>query len=230
MHCIDFNQAYTDLACIFVPLIAIFFSSFRKGFYIARKCKEAQENATAPSIPPSYTRPTGLYLACYGVLYRKKITRKIRGHIHWLHYGFFFGLVVFPGCLVLIMKWQFSFFLRRIFYVVVLLGIAITAHADAWKQQVVPMVGVTNYAREACLKFKAGDKVQYRFESKHEVNFDIHYHPENETKFKERKDAVKQLAGEFTSEASQHYCFTWKNKHELDTEWSITLHYLAVPK
>lgn len=128
------------------------------------------------------------------------------------------------------MKSQLTFFARRTFYSFALLGMSVITNAAEWQQQVVPMVGVTNYMREACIKFTAGDTVQYRFESEHEVNFDIHYHPDSGTQFKERKDAVMQIASEFKSETTQPYCFTWKNKHELDKEWSITLHYLVVPK
>lgn len=102
--------------------------------------------------------------------------------------------------------------------------------ADEWQQQAVPMVGVQNYMREQCIKFNSGDVVQYRFESEYEVNFDIHYHPDSGTLFKERKDAVKELSGEFTSEAAQAYCFTWRNKTEIDKEWEITLHYQVVRK
>jgi hypothetical protein len=128
------------------------------------------------------------------------------------------------------MKSHPRFFLRRTFYFFMLLGMPVIANANEWQQQAVPMVGVANYMREVCMKFDAGDVVQYRFESEHEVNFDIHYHPDSGTLFKERKDAVTQLAGEFTSEASQPYCFTWKNKSELDQEWNIALHYLVKRK
>jgi hypothetical protein len=126
------------------------------------------------------------------------------------------------------MTTRFHFFLRRFFILSTLCST--TAFASEWQQQTVPMVGVTNYMREACIKFTAGDVVQYRFESEHEVNFDIHYHPEGSTQFKERKNAVTKTTGEFSSEKTQPYCFTWKNKRELDKEWNITLHYLVVSK
>jgi hypothetical protein len=128
------------------------------------------------------------------------------------------------------MRSQLTFFARRALYIFMLLAMSVFTSAAEWQQQVVPMVGVINYMREACIKFTAGDTVQYRFESAHEVNFDIHYHPDSGTQFKERKDAVMQVAGEFNSEKTQPYCFTWKNKHELDKEWNITLQYVVVPK
>lgn len=131
--------------------------------------------------------------------------------------------------LVLIMVVQANFFLRCIFYCLCVLGVTASAYANEWQQRTVPMVGVVDYMREVCVKFAAGDRVQYRFESGQDVQFDIHYHPEAGILFKERKDAVKQLSGEFTSDAAQLYCFTWKNKRELNSEWKITLNFLVLP-
>lgn len=123
-----------------------------------------------------------------------------------------------------------KFFFRRFSGLFIFLGTTTTAIAGEWQQQTIPMAGITNYMREFCIKFQQDDEVQYRFESEHPVNFDIHYHPDNGTQFKVRKDVVTQLTGKFSSEATQAYCFTWRNKHELDLDWNITLHYTVEAK
>lgn len=128
------------------------------------------------------------------------------------------------------MAFRGNVFLGRALGFLSLLGVAATATAIEWEQRTVPMVGISDYMREVCVKFTAGDRVRYRFESDFPVNFDVHYHPEAGILFKTRKEAVTQIASEFTSESSQLYCFTWRNKREQGNEWKITLHFLITPE
>ncbi|MGM8228519.1 hypothetical protein ACSV5M_18200 [Cellvibrio sp. ARAG 10.3] len=111
-----------------------------------------------------------------------------------------------------------------------LTGTATIATANEWQQLSVPMVGVEHYTREVCLEFHAGDSVQYRFTSKHPVNFNIHYHPESGTEFKNRLETVQDVSDKFSVESTQPYCFTWSNKTEAGEEWDIKLEYLALSK
>jgi len=125
---------------------------------------------------------------------------------------------------------QFRFFLYRFFCLFALLSITAIANANEWRQVTVPMIGVENYAREVCVEFQAGDRVQYRFDSEHMVNFNIHYHPDGGTSFKIRQDQITNTSSEFTSEVTQRYCFTWTNTEERGDEWDLFLHYLVTPQ
>lgn len=127
------------------------------------------------------------------------------------------------------MKAQVGFFLRHFCKLPLLplaaLPVAAFANASDWQKREVPMVGVLHYMQEVCIPFEKGDKVSYRMESEQDVYFDIHYHPDQATQFKERLESVKTQEGEFTSEAKQSYRFTWKNKAGIETDWTASLLY-----
>lgn len=101
---------------------------------------------------------------------------------------------------------------------------------DGWQESSIPMVAPKGYAREKCMKLNEGDQVHYRFSSINPLNFDIHYHPDTETLFKIKKENVSAFSGEFTSDAEQSYCFTWKNPREYAAAWDVKLEYRVLPK
>ena len=105
---------------------------------------------------------------------------------------------------------------------------SVAGAATEWTEASIAMVGVKNYSMERCLKFEAGKKVEFSFNSQSPVNFDVHYHPGNTTLFKIKKENVSQLDGDFISEAEDHYCFTWVNPADLGSDWSIQLKYRVV--
>ena len=127
------------------------------------------------------------------------------------------------------MSSRIRFFAHRSFSVFLpLLGgalSALSASASDWQEREVLMYGALNYMQEVCIAFQKDDRVSYRMESAHEVYFDVHYHPEAGTQFKERLEAVTATEGQFISEAAQSYCFTWKNKAGIETDWTANLFY-----
>ena len=101
---------------------------------------------------------------------------------------------------------------------------------EGWEESSIPMVAAEGYAREKCMKLNEGDQVHYRFSSINPLNFDIHYHPDAEILFKIKKENVSEFSGEFTSDAEQHYCFTWKNPKAYAAAWDVMLEYRVLPK
>lgn len=126
------------------------------------------------------------------------------------------------------MTTRLRFFPPRFFYLLTLLSATSAVHADEWQNQRIPMVGVQNYFMERCIEFGAGKKVEFSFSSQHAVNFDVHYHPGNSIAFKIKKDNIKNLSDEFTSEAVSNYCFTWNNPADVGSDWNIQLKYRVV--
>jgi hypothetical protein len=121
-----------------------------------------------------------------------------------------------------------TFSLRRFLFLFTLSSAATFANANEWQQQTVPMVGVQNYFMERCIEFGAGKKVEFNFTSQHPVNFDVHYHPGNSIAFAIKKENIKELSDGFTSDAADHYCFTWANPVEVGSDWNIQLKYRVV--
>ncbi|MGD8176159.1 hypothetical protein [Marinimicrobium sp. ARAG 43.8] len=102
------------------------------------------------------------------------------------------------------------------------------ASDEEWTKETFTMVGVKNYFWEICREFTAGDVVSYRSNSAYPIDFNIHYHPGKETKFKLKKEGVSEVSGSFTPADNQHYCFTWTSTEERGENWLITLEYQAV--
>lgn len=103
--------------------------------------------------------------------------------------------------------------------------------AEDWQESQIQIIGVENYLKERCIKFGAGEKIAWRFTSIYPLNFNIHYHPDNTTRFKIQKENITELKGEFTSDAEDHYCFTWTNLVERDAEeWPVLLEYRVLPE
>lgn len=103
--------------------------------------------------------------------------------------------------------------------------------AEDWQELRTEIIGVENYFSERCVKFGAGEKIAYRFTSIYPLKFNIHYHPDNNTLFKIQKENITELKGDFTSEAEDHYCFTWTNLIEREAEeWSVLLEYRVLPE
>lgn len=102
-------------------------------------------------------------------------------------------------------------------------GLGAPANAsEEWQHATVPITGIVNYSREKCVQFAVGEKVEYRFSSKHPVNFNIHYHPREETLYKIKKENIENFSGEFMSDSSEHYCFTWSNHAARGENWPIS--------
>lgn len=126
------------------------------------------------------------------------------------------------------MTTRFNVSLRRFFFLSTLCSAAAVVNANEWQQQDVPMVGVQNYFMERCIEFGAGKKVEFNFTSQYPVNFDVHYHPANSIAFAIKKENIKELSDSFTSDAANHYCFTWANPVAVGSDWSIQLKYRVV--
>lgn len=107
-----------------------------------------------------------------------------------------------------------------------------SAHAgatEAWQEMPIE-IGLAKHAfSERCINIDAQQKVQYRFQSPHSVDFNIHYHTEAETAFKRKEKQVAVLEGAFESEAQQEFCFMWANKTRRNEDWSFTLYYQVSP-
>ena len=97
--------------------------------------------------------------------------------------------------------------------------------AEDWQEMLIKIGAAKHSFSEQCINIDAQQKVQYRFQSPHPVDFNIHYHTEAETAFKRKEKQVAVLEGAFESDAQQEFCFMWGNKERRNEDWNFTLYY-----
>ena len=100
---------------------------------------------------------------------------------------------------------------------------------EAWQEMLIKVGAAKHSFSEQCINIDAQQKVQYRFQSPHPTDFNIHYHTEAETGYKRNEKQVAVLEGEFESDAQQEFCFMWANKERRSADWNFTLHYQISP-
>lgn len=97
--------------------------------------------------------------------------------------------------------------------------------AEDWQEMSIEIGAAKHSFSERCVNIDAQQKVQYRFQSPHPTDFNIHYHTGEKTSFKRKEKRVAELEGEFESDAQQEFCFMWTNKERREADLNFTLHY-----
>jgi len=64
-------------------------------------------------------------------------------------------------------------------------------------------------SHEECLRMQAGAKRKYYWKSSAPVDFNIHYHQDNEAFYPVKRDGMRGDGGTFTAKTGQDYCWMW---------------------
>jgi hypothetical protein len=67
--------------------------------------------------------------------------------------------------------------------------------------------------QELCIDMRAGEAVDYGFQSNRPVDFGIHYHDGFSIRFPVQMDDVSAQADTFTADADRLYCLMWTNRN-----------------
>jgi glucose-6-phosphate 1-dehydrogenase len=62
---------------------------------------------------------------------------------------------------------------------------------------------------EQCDTVEPGEKRRYHWKASAPVDFNIHYHQDNEAFYPVKRDAMRGDGGTFTAKTRQEYCWTW---------------------
>lgn len=81
---------------------------------------------------------------------------------------------------------------------------------------------------ERCFDLGTGDSVRYSFQSSEPVNFDLHFHSGDTTRYPVKKDGVSEGRGVYTAREPQKYCLSWANPDRSTVD--VTLEARAVKK
>lgn len=63
---------------------------------------------------------------------------------------------------------------------------------------------------EECFTVKAGDRVEYRFESDEPVDFNLHYHEGGAVVMPVSSERSREAAGVYAVQIPQDYCLMWE--------------------
>lgn len=64
--------------------------------------------------------------------------------------------------------------------------------------------------KEACVALRAGDRVQWNFESDAETAFNIHYHEGEKVTYPAKKDGIRADRGVLEVAVPETYCWMWR--------------------
>lgn len=76
---------------------------------------------------------------------------------------------------------------------------------------------------EVCGKLPASAAVQWRFESRAALDFNIHFHEGKVVRYPARQNAIAKAAGTLHAPAEQDYCWMWTNKPGKEAAMSFGL-------
>jgi len=66
-------------------------------------------------------------------------------------------------------------------------------------------------SHEDCIELTSAELLHYSFKATRPVNFNVHYHEEDNVTFSVSKDNTISEEGTFTPEKKQFYCLMWTN-------------------
>ena len=69
-----------------------------------------------------------------------------------------------------------------------------------------------------------GQKLRFRFDSTHPLNFNLHYHAGNKVRYAVRRNGALGVEEEFQAPDSRVYCFMWRNPNDDAAVLNFTLH------
>ncbi len=109
-----------------------------------------------------------------------------------------------------------------------LLPVYVASKTAEPSNKTITMHGAVNAMGEFCETFALGEQVSFEFSSVHKLNFNIHYHTDNATKFPIKQVNISEFAGSFVVEEVTEQCFMWSNKTKRDSKWNVELTYAVL--
>ena len=76
---------------------------------------------------------------------------------------------------------------------------------------------------EVCGKLPSGVAIQWQFEARRPMDFNIHFHEGKDVRYPARQSAVAKAADTFTTPVEQDYCWLWSNKSSVEVTISMSL-------
>ncbi|MCK6432776.1 MAG: hypothetical protein L6Q68_07065 [Aquabacterium sp.] len=76
---------------------------------------------------------------------------------------------------------------------------------------------------EVCGKLPAGMAIQWQFDARRSMDFNIHFHEGKDVRYPARQSAVAKATDTFTTPVEQDYCWMWTNKSKAEAAISFSL-------
>ena len=76
---------------------------------------------------------------------------------------------------------------------------------------------------ELCGPLEAGQAIRWSFKADRALNFNIHYHVDQDVRYPAKKDQVASLQGDLAVDTQQDYCWMWVNKAKTATKLTVSL-------
>ncbi|KAB7623959.1 hypothetical protein [Alkalilimnicola sp. S0819] len=94
-------------------------------------------------------------------------------------------------------------------------------------EKAIPMEAHQGYFREECLELAAGQGLDYRFETPHRVDFNLHYHPpQGGMEYADRGVISGVHRGQLAAvQEAGVYCFMWTNTAAAEAAYRLELDY-----
>ena len=74
---------------------------------------------------------------------------------------------------------------------------------------------------ELCLLLEQDQQLHYKFNAAQRLDFNIHYHTDDEVFYPVSKDQIMDLTAMFAAPSEQEYCLMWTNKGDADAQLSL---------
>lgn len=80
---------------------------------------------------------------------------------------------------------------------------------------------------EVCGRFDEGQQIDWRFSATAPLDFNIHYHTEDDTVLPAKQDAVTSMEDRLVTLVEQGYCWMWSNGSEQSVELEVELQLIS---
>ena len=74
---------------------------------------------------------------------------------------------------------------------------------------------------ELCLLLDQDQQLHYKFNAAKRLDFNIHYHTEDEVFYPVSEDQIMDLTATFAAPSEQEYCLMWTNQGDADAQLSL---------
>jgi len=74
---------------------------------------------------------------------------------------------------------------------------------------------------ELCLLLAQGQQLSYTFSASRTLDFNIHYHTDDEVFYPVYEDQVMDATATFSAQSEQEYCLMWTNQGDTDVPLSL---------
>ena len=90
------------------------------------------------------------------------------------------------------------------------------SHQNSIERTVVP-----DDSYELCLVLVQDQQLHYQFQASRKLDFNIHYHTDDEVLYPVSEDQVMDGAATFAAPSEQEYCLMWTNQGDADAQLSL---------